>query len=117
MNKGIALSVLASALFALLYYFVTLMHPLNGYELFSWRIILVMPALALVISRAKAWPKIKSVKAKVLKDWRLAAGLLASSALLGYQLWLFVWAPVNQKALEVSLGYFLLPFSMVVVGR
>ena len=35
--------------------------------------------------------------------------LLVSSALLGVQLWLFMWAPLHGKALPVSLGYFLLP--------
>jgi chloramphenicol-sensitive protein RarD len=40
-----------------------------------------------------------------------------SSALLGVQLWLFLWAPLHGKALEVSLGYFLLPLTMVLAGR
>jgi len=39
------------------------------------------------------------------------------SAILGSQLWLFVWAPLHGKALDVSLGYFLLPLTMVLVGR
>lgn len=43
--------------------------------------------------------------------------LLAASALLGTQLWLFMWAPLHGRMLEVSLGYFLLPLSMVLVGR
>src|SRR3546814_4801047 len=43
--------------------------------------------------------------------------LLASAALIGVQLWLFVWAPLHGKALDVSMGYFLLPLAMVLVGR
>ena len=37
--------------------------------------------------------------------------------MLGAQLWLFMWAPLHGRMLEVSLGYFLLPLSMVLVGR
>ncbi|WP_009915999.1 EamA family transporter RarD, partial [Burkholderia humptydooensis] len=37
--------------------------------------------------------------------------------LLGLQLWLFLWAPLHGRMLEVSLGYFLLPLTMVLVGR
>ena len=44
-----------------------------------------------------------------------AAG--TGSALLGVQLWIFLWAPMNGQALPVSLGYFLLPLVMVVAGR
>lgn len=43
--------------------------------------------------------------------------LVVASALLGTQLWLFMWAPLHGRLLEVSLGYFLLPLSMVLVGR
>ena len=46
-----------------------------------------------------------------------ALQLLLSAALLGVQLWIFMWAPMNGRALPVSLGYFLLPLVMVVAGR
>jgi chloramphenicol-sensitive protein RarD len=42
---------------------------------------------------------------------------MLSSALLGVQLWLFMWAPLNGRSLDVSLGYFLLPLTMVLTGR
>ncbi|KGR93056.1 eamA-like transporter family protein [Burkholderia sp. ABCPW 111] len=47
----------------------------------------------------------------------IALSLAASAALLGLQLWLFLWAPLHGRMLEVSLGYFLLPLTMVLVGR
>jgi chloramphenicol-sensitive protein RarD len=43
--------------------------------------------------------------------------MLLAAGLLGIQLWLFVWAPLHQRAIDVSLGYFLLPLMMVLVGR
>jgi len=33
------------------------------------------------------------------------------------QLWLFMWAPINGHGLDVSLGYFLLPLTLVLTGR
>lgn len=42
---------------------------------------------------------------------------LVFTAIVGLQLWLFVWAPVNGYALDVSLGYLLLPISLVLIGR
>lgn len=117
MKLGVALSVMSSALFALLYYYVTLLHPLGGDELFAWRVLLALPALALVISRARGWPEVVLVGRRFCNDWRFAGLMLLSAGLIGTQLWLFVWAPVHQKALDVSMGYFLLPLVMVLLGR
>ena len=36
---------------------------------------------------------------------------------MGVQWLLFVWAPLAGRMLDVSLGYFLLPLAMVLVGR
>jgi chloramphenicol-sensitive protein RarD len=47
----------------------------------------------------------------------LGVAMLASATLLGLQLWVFLWAPLHGRMLEVSLGYFLLPLSMVLMGR
>lgn len=40
-----------------------------------------------------------------------------AAALMGVQLWLFVWAPLNSMAMAVSFGYFLMPLTMVLAGR
>lgn len=117
MSQGVFLSVLSSALFALLYYYVTVLQPLGGDEVFAWRVILAIPALALVISRARAWPEVARAGRRFFKEWRFAGLLVLCAALIGAQLWLFVWAPLHQKALDVSMGYFLLPLMMVLVGR
>lgn len=41
---------------------------------------------------------------------------MLSSALLGIQFWIFLWAPINGRALQVSLGYMLFPLVMVIFG-
>lgn len=117
MKQGIALSILASVLFAVLYYYVTVLEPLSGTDVFSWRVLLAFPALALMISRTRGWQEVSTINGRLRHDWKLWLLLLLSAALMGTQLWLFVWAPLHQKALDVSMGYFLLPLAMVVTGR
>src|SRR5690606_17386913 len=109
MKVGIALSVLSSFLFATLYYFTSVLHPLDGLEIFAWRVLLCLPALALLISRARAWREVAGVASRLRREFRLWVMLGASAALIGVQLWIFVWAPLHQKGLDVSMGYFLLP--------
>lgn len=117
MTQGVALSILASVLFAFVYYFSAVLYPLQGAELFAWRIVLALPGLALVIHHAKRWPEIMAVGKRLFIDYRFLFLILLSASLFGIQLWLFVWAPLNQKALDVSMGYFLLPLCMVLIGQ
>lgn len=117
MNQGVALSVLASVLFALVYYLSSLLYPLQGGDLFAWRIFLGVPALALIVQQTRRWPEIWAVSKRFVTDFRFLLLSLLSAFLFGVQLWLFVWAPLNHRALDVSMGYFLLPLSMVLVGQ
>lgn len=117
MKQGIALSVFSSFLFAGLYYYATVLHPLTGESVFAWRVVLGLPALALLITRARGWGEIRVVAGRLRHDIKLWLLLLLSAALIGVQLLIFVWAPLHQRGLDVSLGYFLLPLVMVVVGR
>ncbi|KAB0641839.1 EamA family transporter RarD [Burkholderia latens] len=116
-GRGIALSVIASTLFALMSAYAKLLAPLTGLDIFAWRILWTVPgALALIALRGR-WPALVELVRRGLRDWRLLVALPASAALLGLQLWLFLWAPLHGRMLEVSLGYFLLPLTMVIVGR
>jgi chloramphenicol-sensitive protein RarD len=116
-KRGIALSVSASALFALLSAYATLLKPLSGLDIFAWRVIWTVPgALALVVLR-KRLPILRQLLYRLVTEPVLAFAMIVSAALLGAQLWVFLWAPLHGRMLEVSLGYFLLPLTMVLVGR
>ena len=116
-GRGLALSVGASALFALMSAYTLLLAPLDGLDIFAWRVIWTAPgALALLVLRKRA-PQLRVLFARMLSEPRTALALVASAALLGSQLWVFLWAPLHGRMLEVSLGYFLLPLIMVLVGR
>ncbi|MWQ71859.1 EamA family transporter RarD, partial [Glaesserella parasuis] len=43
--------------------------------------------------------------------------LLTTTAVTGSQMWLFLYAPNNGYAIDVSIGYLLMPIAMVAVGR
>ena len=117
MSKGIALSVSASALFAVMYYYTSLLAPLTGLEIFGWRMLLTMPCMTAFMLIAREWKLVSDLVARLVATPRLLLGAMASSTLMGAQLWLFMWAPLNGYSLDVSLGYFLLPLSMVLTGR
>lgn len=117
MSKGIALSVLASALFAVMYFYTSLLAPLTGVEIFGWRMLLTAPCMTVFMLLSGEWRHVGPILKRLLGQPLLLLALPLSAALLGVQLWLFMWAPLNGYSLDVSLGYFLLPLTMVLTGR
>lgn len=114
--RGIALSVSASILFALLSGYTRWLTPLSGLEIFAWRVIWTLPGIAVLIAWRRNGPQLRALAQRLRHEPILWLAVPAGAAMLGVQLWLFLWAPLHGLALEVSLGYFLLPLVMVMVG-
>lgn len=117
MSKGIVSSVMASCLFAVMYFYTSLLTPLDGEEIFGWRTLLTLPCLTLFMLVSKDWKRVGGLLARVKRTPVLLLGMVGTSWLMGVQLWLFLWAPLHGRSLEVSMGYFLLPLAMVLTGR
>lgn len=117
MSKGVLLSVTASVLFAALYYLSTLLVPLSGQEVFGWRVALTVPCLLLFMGLGGDWTAVRELTGRLRARPGLLLWLAISAALVGVQLWLFLWAPMQGRGLNVSLGYFLLPLTMILTGR
>ncbi len=117
-GRGVAVSLTASVLFAVIFYLAGILPEWGAEEIFGWRVVLTLLTLACIL------PFLSGARAELRDLFRrvrrrpslLALGVLAA-ALVGMQLWLFMWAPLNGMALSVSFGYFLLPLSMVLAGR
>lgn len=116
-TRGVLLSVSASFLFGLMYYFTSLLHPLSGEAIFGWRMALSVPLMTVLMFALKDWPLVKAILARLRTEPVLWLMLPLSSFLLGIQLLLFMWAPLHNLSLDVSLGYFILPLSLILTGR
>jgi chloramphenicol-sensitive protein RarD len=108
---------MASCLFAVMYFYTSLLTPLDGEEIFGWRTLLTLPCLTLFMLVSKDWKRVGELLARVKRTPVLLLGMVGTSWLMGVQLWLFLWAPLHGRSLEVSMGYFLLPLAMVLTGR
>ncbi|MGA7203168.1 MAG: EamA family transporter RarD [Specibacter sp.] len=117
-GRGVAVSVTASALFAVIFLIAGSLNGWGAGEVFGWRIVLTLATLAAVLPFT-AWGRteLRAVAVRIRnRPVMVLPGVLAAG-LMGVQLWLFMWAPLNGMALSVSFGYFLLPLSMVVASR
>ncbi|MGP5063644.1 EamA family transporter RarD [Psychrobacter celer] len=115
-SQGTIAAVAANFLYSLLFLFGLLMQPLSGTQVASWRVLMMLLSLVLLVSVLKQWQHIfdylKTLKTP--KEWFL---FILPTPILGAQIWIFMWAPVNNLGLEVTLGYFLYPMIMIMVGR
>lgn len=114
---GVTLNVIASALFALMFAYTSLLSDLSGEEIYGWRIALTFPLLTFFIMSNGHWHQVKGIYHRLFQERYFFLTRFISSFLIGIQLWLFMWAPGNGYGLDVSLGYFIMPITMVVVGR
>ena len=116
MYKGVMLSVLASFTFGVLYFYTEFLKPLDSEQTFAWRMLSTLPFLTLFMWWSGDLSRVAEIFKRLLKKPQLILWLIISSFLCTTQLWLFLWGPINGRGLEVSLGYFLLPLVMVLVG-
>ncbi|WP_314409424.1 EamA family transporter RarD [Pseudomonas kuykendallii] len=116
-GKGVAFSLSASVLFALMPGYVQQLAPLDGVQVFAQRVLWSLPAVFALVLLARQWATFRGVLVRLRNEPLLVLACPLAAALLGVQWGLFVWAPLAGQMMEVSLGYFLLPLAMVLVGR
>ncbi len=116
MFKGVALSILASVTFGILYFYTQLLGDFDSQQTFGWRIISTLPFLTLFMVSSGDFAHVKTIFHRLIKQPALILLLIITSVLTCFQLWLFLWAPMNGRGLQVSLGYFLLPLVLVLMG-
>ncbi|NCI77022.1 EamA family transporter RarD [Acinetobacter kanungonis] len=114
---GITFNVIASLLFGLMFAYTSLLHSLQGSEIYGWRILLTFPCLTIFIILQGNWSQVISIYRRLYNERYFFFTRVISSFLIGIQLWLFMWAPSNGYGLDVSLGYFMMPIAMVILGR
>lgn len=117
MSKGVGMSVAASVLFAVMYFYTSLLSPLTGEEIFGWRMLLTFPFVMVFLAMSGDWRLARVIGLRLRQQPALVLVIMLTSFLLGLQLWLFMWAPLHGRAMQVSLGYFLLPLTMLLTGR
>lgn len=117
MRSGTAVSLIASVMFAGIYFLTPALLPLTGLEVWAIRVVVTIPLIALILTMMRQMRLFTEITQRIKRRPLLILGVAAAGALVSVQLWLFSWAPLNGRALPVALGYFLLPLVLVIVGR
>ncbi len=111
---GVFTAVLSNVLFGVLYAYGKWLAPLSGTGVFLWRMLMMWVCLVLFLLISGKFHQVTS-ELRTLKrsSW---LWLLLPTPIFASQLWLFMYAPLHGLGVQVSMGYFLFPLMMVVVG-
>lgn len=116
-QKGMLAALCSNSLFGVLYIYSSWMKPLSGTDVFAWRILGMWLSLWLFIILTANWHGIFRYLYSVGRDWQKWLLIILPAPILSSQLWLFMWGPVNGYGIDVAMGYFLFPLTMILSGR
>lgn len=111
--QGLALAVLAYSIWGIFPLFFSYLNHVSPVEVLSHRIIWSLVAtlsLGLLLQRGR-------LLVKALQDKNTLIWLGVSSLLIAVNWLVYIWAVGNQRVLEASLGYFIMPVVSLLMGR
>ncbi|WP_424936272.1 MULTISPECIES: EamA family transporter RarD [Bacteria] len=111
-TTGIAYTVGAYVIWGILPLYFLLLAPTGPWELVAWRVLLSLVFCAILLTVTRGWAALRAV----VRQPRLLA-LTALAGLLIYVNWqVFILATLSGNIVETSLGYFINPIAMVLLG-
>ena len=111
-RPGLASALGAHVVWGSMPLYLQLVKSVPALEYVAWRILFTLPLCFAII----AWRKAGAEIWQVLRDRRAMLTLLASSALIGGNWFLYVWAIQTEHVYAASLGYYILPLTMMLLG-
>ena len=116
-SRGALASVGSSLAFAGVYFVTPLLAPAAAESIWALRNLITLPIILLAIIAVRQGHLIIEIGRRIRRRPLLLLGIIASGLLISAQLWVFTWAPLHGRGLQVAMGYFLLPLVLVVIGK
>lgn len=111
-TDGLIFAVIAYTLWGVLPAYLKTLSGVSALEVLSHRVFWSVPFGALILTLRRQWPEVFTA----LFNKRVLA-MLALAALAISANWLiYVWAVLNERVLEASLGYYINPLMYVAAG-
>ncbi len=100
-----------------MYYATPRLSPLPADTIWAVRNLITVPFVLLVIFATRQQMHATGLLYRMRRRPALIPVVVLCGFIVSTQLWLFGWAPLHGRGMQVALGYFLLPLVLVVVGR
>lgn len=116
-KRGLAASLIANVIFGFIYMFSKLLEPLSGTEVFVWRVVFMWASMMLLAALTRNGRNCLNFLMRLKRDKALAGAYVVTAPIVAFEMWLFMWAPVNDYGMDCALGYFILPLFEIFLGK
>jgi len=111
-KSGLLYALGAHAVWGSMPLYLLLVQSVPPLEFIAWRVAFTLPLCLALLAATRGWSQL----AGVLRDRRAVLTLLGSAAMVAVNWWLYVWAIQNGHIYAASLGYYILPLTMMLLG-
>ncbi|MGD9719633.1 MAG: EamA family transporter RarD [Pirellulales bacterium] len=111
-RQGVVYGILSYGLWGLIPLYFRLLAGVPPLEVLAQRVFWSFVLLAVVITLLRRWAGV----ARAVCQWRVLLTLGASTALLAFNWFTYIYAVFTNQVVEASLGYFLTPLVNVLIG-
>ena len=111
-RRALTFALGAHAIWGSMPIYLQLVHEVPVFEYVAWRTLFTLPLCLAVIALRSGMGELKAV----LANRRTMLTLLASAGLIAVNWCLYVWAIQSNHVYAASLGYYILPLTMMLLG-
>ena len=111
-GNGLFYALGAHAIWGSMPIYLILVNRVPVLEFVAWRTLFTVPVCLVLIFATSAGEELRAV----LRDLRTMRTLLASSCMIAVNWFLYVWAIQTGHVYAASLGYYILPLTMMLLG-
>jgi chloramphenicol-sensitive protein RarD len=111
-RRGLVYSLVAHAFWGLMPLYLLLVHDVPALEFVAWRLVFTLPLCLAALHFTRGFAELRAV----MRDKRAMLTLLGTAALIAFNWFVYVHAVQTGHVYAASLGYYILPLTMMVLG-
>jgi chloramphenicol-sensitive protein RarD len=111
-SSGLPYALGAHAVWGSMPLYLLLVQSVPPLEFVAWRLVFTLPLCLAFVAATRSWGELRDV----LRNRRAVLTLLGSASMVAVNWWLYVWAIHNGHVYAASLGYYILPLMMMLLG-
>jgi len=111
-RSGLVAGLIAYSLWGVFPIYFKLVAAVPPAEVLMHRIVWAVPFGALIVLFRKQWPEVRRALTHRSTVWWLAL----SALIITVNWFIYIWAVINERIFETSLGYYINPLMLVLVG-
>ena len=111
-QSGLFLALGAHIVWGSMPLYLLLVQSVPPLEFVAWRLVFTLPLCLGLVAALRGWRELRAV----LRNGRAVLTLFGSAAMVAVNWWLYVWAIHNGHIYAASLGYYILPLMMMLLG-